>query len=52
VRQWPASNGVSVEAEEFPLLEAIMRTSGECNTENTSVCVTVNCKVWRLAMAL
>jgi hypothetical protein len=54
VRWWRASNGMSAEAEESPLLEAVTmkRLVENEQAENTSVCVTVIRKVWRLAMAL
>jgi hypothetical protein len=42
---------MTTEAEESPLLRAVTRIR-LVKTENTSVCVTVNCKVCRSAIAL
>jgi hypothetical protein len=53
-KQRPASNGVSTEAEESPLLEAIAR-KWLVKTKQAGkglVCAVVICELWRLAVEL
>jgi hypothetical protein len=51
---WPAGNGVSAEAEESPLLEAVSRKRlvQTLQVGEDLVFAAVICKVWRSAVAL